>query len=72
MLITEHLIQYLGWYKKSVIYYCNNFIKKLVSEAEYHRIYPTGSQPGNLYGMAKDYKPNSPLCPVLSILLNMI
>ena len=66
MLITEHLIQYLGWYKTSVIYYCNKFIKKLVSEAEYYRIHPTGSQPGKLYGIAKDDKPNCPLRPVLS------
>ena len=56
------------WIKqeKMVIYYCNKYIKKKVSEAEYNCKNPTGSQPGKLYGMAKDRKPNCPLRPVLS------
>ena len=52
--------------ERKVIYYCNNYIKSLVSDTEYRKIYPTGSQPGKLYGMAKVHKPNCPLRPVLS------
>ena len=52
--------------KKKVIYYCKKYIKSLVSDTEYSKIYPTGSQPGKLYGMAKVHKPNCLLRPVLS------
>ena len=38
----------------------------LLSEAEYHKIYPTGSQPGKLYGIAKDHKPDFSLRLLLS------
>ena len=44
--------------ERKVIYYCQKYIKNLVSDIEYKKIYPTGSQPGKLYGMAKVHKPN--------------
>ena len=52
--------------ERKVMYYCRKYIKNLVSDMEYKNIYPTGSQPGKLYGMAKVHKPNCPLRPVLS------
>ena len=50
---------------------CSNYLKKLVKkelmdDSTYKRIYPTGSQPGKLYGMAKIHKEGCPLRPVLS------
>jgi hypothetical protein len=50
----------------SVKNYCKNYIKQLVDESTYYRIYPTGAQPGKLYGMAKIHKEGCPLRPVLS------
>ena len=41
-------------------------IKPLVDEKVYKRIYPNGSQPGRLYGMAKIHKTDCPMRPVLS------
>ena len=46
--------------------YCRDYIQKLVDEKTYRRILPNGSQPGKMYGMAKNHKPNCPLRPVLS------
>ena len=51
---------------KSVSYYCQNYIEPLVDDATYYRLLPTGSQPGKLYGMAKNHKPGCPMRPVLS------
>ena len=38
----------------------------MVDEKTYWRIHPQGSQPGKLYGMAKNHKANCPMRPVLS------
>ena len=46
--------------------YCREHLKDLVDEQTYRRIKPTGSQPGKIYGMAKNHKPQCPLRPVLS------
>ena len=46
--------------------YCRQYIKPVVDDKTYWRIYPQGSQPGKLYGMAKNHKKNCPLRPVLS------
>ncbi len=56
------------WIKKakSVSYYCRNYIKPLVDETTYYRLLPKGSQPGKLYGMAKNHKTGCPMRPVLS------
>ena len=52
--------------ENAVIYYCQKFIKSIVDDQTYWRIYPKGSQPGKLYGTAKNHKDNCPLRPVLS------
>ena len=52
--------------ENSVIYYCSRYIKPLVDETTYLKIYPTGSQPGRIYGTAKHHKSNCPMRPVLS------
>ena len=52
--------------ERSVGYYCRTYIKPLVDASTYYRLLPTGSQPGRLYGTAKNHKPNCPMRPVLS------
>ena len=52
--------------ESSVARYCRTYLKDLVDENTYRRIFPSGSQPGKIYGMAKNHKPNCPLRPVLS------
>ena len=52
--------------ENKVIYYCRNYIKSLVDEKTYYKIYPRGSQPGKLYGVVKTHKQNYPMRPVLS------
>ena len=52
--------------EKQVIYYCSTYLKSIVDKSTYWRVYPQGSQPGRLYGMAKIHKPNCPMRPVLS------
>ena len=56
------------WINKEnkVIRYCQQHLLNLVDKSTYTRIYPNGSQPGKIYGMAKNHKPNCPLRPVLS------
>ena len=50
----------------SVQTYCRNYIKPIVDKEKYWEIYPKGSQPGKLYGMAKNHKKDCPMRPVLS------
>ena len=52
--------------ENKVIYYCRNYIKHLVDQKTYYKIYPRGSQPGKLYGVVKTHKDNYPMRPVLS------
>ena len=52
--------------ENKVIYYCRNYIKSLVHNNTYRKIYPRGAQPGKLYGMVKTHKNNYPMRPVLS------
>ena len=56
------------WIRKedSIARYCREYIRPLVDNNTYFRLYPTGSQPGKLYGMAKNHKDNCPMRPVLS------
>ena len=72
---TKHTAHFKNapWIKKenTVINFCSTHLKKmmekdLVDEHTYKRIYPKGSQPGKLYGTAKNHKANCPLRPVLS------
>ena len=37
-----------------------------ITEDEYRNVYSTGSNPGVMYGLPKEHKPNIPLRPVLS------
>ena len=55
------------WIKKesSVATYCRK-LKPFIDEKTYWRIHPQGSQPGKMYGMAKNHKENCPMRPVLS------
>ena len=50
----------------SIARYCRDYIRPLVDNNTYFRLYPTGSQPGKLYGMAKNHKVGCPMRPVLS------
>ena len=47
--------------------YVRTYIKEHVDNKEYSRLYPTGSQPGKLYGTCKTHKANNPLRPVVSM-----
>ena len=52
--------------ERSIANYIRNYIKPMVDEPTYWKLLPRGSQPGKLYGMAKNHKANCPLRPVLS------
>ena len=52
--------------ENKIIRYCRQHLLNVVDKSTYGRIYPSGSQPGKMYGMAKNHKPNCPLRPVLS------
>ena len=52
--------------ENSVKDYCRKYLKEWIDEKTYRFIKPKGSQPGKLYGMAKNHKQNCPLRPVLS------
>ena len=54
--------------EKSIQYYFRTYIKKAMDPGEYKRVYPTGSQPGRLYGLAKHHKTGCPLRPVSSMI----
>ena len=58
------------WYKKekSIYNYLNKYIKPIVNDSVYYSLIPKGSQPGKMYGMAKNHKNKRPLRPVLSAL----
>ena len=48
--------------KKSILYYIRKYFKKVTS---YQELIPSGSQPGKLYGIAKERKKNVLLRPVV-------
>ena len=57
--------------ERSIIRYMQKYLavmveKEDITKSTYLKVYPTGSQPGRLYGMAKNHKKNCPLRPVLS------
>ena len=52
--------------ERQVQNYLRKYIKPLVDDATYWRMYPKGTQPGKLYGMAKHHKDGCPMRPVLS------
>ena len=43
-------------------------MKDHISKKEFDVIYPSGSQPGKLYGLCKAHKPGHPLRPVVSMI----
>ena len=47
--------------ENKIIRYCRQHLLNVVDKSTYGRIYPSGSQPGKMYGMAKNHKPNCPL-----------
>ena len=52
----------------SIQKYLRTNVKPLVEEFVYKHLYPTGSQPGKLYGMCKVHKQGNPLRPVISMI----
>ena len=56
------------WYLKerNVYRFMNKYIKPLVDDKTYYKLIPKGTQPGKMYGFAKNHKENCPLRPVLS------
>ena len=50
------------------IRFLNKFVKPFISAECYHKICPTGSQPGKAYGLCKVHKPGNPLRPVVSMI----
>ena len=51
--------------QNSLQYYLNRYIKPHVSEEIYRKIYPSGGQPGAVYGLVKVHKLGKPLRPVI-------
>ena len=56
--------------KKNVLKDLNN--KEEITEVDYNHLYPCGSRPGILYGMAKVHKPVTDRCPSLQPILSAI
>ena len=54
--------------ENSIANYIRKYIRPMVDDKTYWRLMPRGSQPGRLYGMAKNHKDGCPLRPVLSAL----
>ena len=52
--------------ERRVANYLRQYIKPLVDDSTYWRMYPKGTQPGKLYGTAKHHKEGCPMRPVLS------
>ena len=51
--------------ENSITYYIKQYLKKVQG---WEDLIPNGSKPGKLYGMAKVYKPDIPLKPVVSMI----
>ena len=54
--------------ENSIRKYLRNNVKEFVSKKVYDAIYPSGSQPGKLYGLCKRHKPGLPFRPVVSMI----
>ena len=54
--------------ENSIQNYLRTYVKPYVDEMVYKHLYPTGSQPGKLYGMCKVHKQGNPLRPVISMI----
>ena len=54
--------------ENSIQYFLRKYIRPFVSDDAYKLIYPVGSRPGALYGLAKVHKDNIPLRPVISMI----
>ena len=48
--------------------YLRQNVKGFISQETFDSIYPSGSQPGKLYGLCKSHKPGLPLRPVVSMI----
>ena len=53
--------------QKSIQYHLSRYIKPYVTTDVYRSMYPVGTGPGALYGMAKVHKNGIPLCPVIGM-----
>ena len=54
--------------ENSIRKYLRNNVKEFVSKKVHDAIYPSGSQPGKLYGLCKKHKPGLPFRPVVSMI----
>ena len=54
--------------ENSIKRFLNDKVKGQIDEKNFKFIYPSGSQPGKLYGLAKVHKPNIPFRPVVSMI----
>ena len=54
--------------ENSIRDYLRKNVKDHISKKEFDVIYPSGSQPGKLYGLCKAHKPGHPLRPVVSMI----
>lgn len=54
--------------ESSIQYFLNQYIKQHVNADTYKKIYPSGCQPGAIYGLAKVHKAGTPLRPVISMI----
>ena len=52
----------------SIQYYLNRYIKSHVTNDVFKTIYPKGSKPGAIYGLAKVHKDDIPLRPIISMI----
>ena len=53
--------------EKSIQYYVNRYVKPHVTKDVYTSIYPSGGQPGAVYGLIKVHKDGYPARPVVSM-----
>ena len=54
--------------EKSIQSYLYRYFKKSLDSKLYSKVYPSGSNPGKLYGMCKVYKIDNSMRPVVSMI----
>ena len=66
--VTDHKHHPTVKTEASIQYYLNRYIKPHVSNDLFKGMYPKGSRPGAIYGLAKVHKAGTPLRPVISMI----
>ena len=54
--------------ENSIIRVLNRYVKPFIPSEIFSKIYPSGSQPGKIYGLCKVHKKDHPLRPVVSMI----